>query len=384
MRAAAVPLLLLALALPPGAGAAPYTPASDGELVERLPLRLAGAERRQRAQLSATPTDLPLALQLAHAAIARARRDGDPRELGQAQAALAPWWRSAAAPASVRLLRASIRQSQHQFGPALQELQDLLDEAATPLPIQAQAELSRAALMQLRGRWPEAEAGCTRLTGSRYAALGPMVALHGRICLAELASLRGATAEAERELARLAGATGAPHAWIALLRAELAERRGSADAETLYRQALALAPEVYTRAAYADWLLAQRRWRDAAALLQDQQASDALRLRLAIAWQRGGDARAAAARGELAQRFAAAQERGADGVGHERELARFALDLQGDAPAALRHALANWVQQREPADALLLVRAAHAAGRPKAAAEVLALGLVDRRLETLR
>lgn len=42
--------------------------------------------------------------------------------------------------------------------------------------------------------------------------------------------------------------------------------------------------------------------------------------------------------------------------------------MRADAPGALALALAQWAQQKEPADAVLLWRAARAAGRPAAAA----------------
>lgn len=348
--------LLCCLALPAAADQ-PYTPASDTELVERLPKRLGAEQRRLRDQLGAAPTNLPLALQLAREAIARSRALGDPRELGLAQAALAPWWSQPAPPAPVRLLRATIAQSQHRFDAALADLDALLATPGTPAAVQAQAELNRAALLQLRGRLSEAQAGCQRLADLRS---DTGAALHGQVCLAELASLQGGGDAAAQELARLARQPGAPAAWIALLRAELAHRRGEPTAEALYRSALDLNNDVYTRAAYADWLLERQRWPEVVALLQGQASADALLLRLAIAWQRSGDtARAKPAVAELQARFEAAGLRG-DG-GHERELARFALDLRGDAKAALAHAEANWAQQREPADALLLARAREAA-----------------------
>ncbi|MDC6171289.1 hypothetical protein PO768_28130, partial [Paucibacter sp. XJ19-41] len=154
--------LLCCLALPAAADQ-PYTPASDTELVERLPKRLGAEQRRLRDQLGAAPANLPLALQLAREAIARSRALGDPRELGLAQAALAPWWSQAVPPAPVRLLRATIAQSQHRFDAALADLDALLATPGTSPTIQAQAELNRAALLQLRGRLSEAQAGCQRL-----------------------------------------------------------------------------------------------------------------------------------------------------------------------------------------------------------------------------
>jgi hypothetical protein len=58
-------------------------------------------------------------------------------------------------------------------------------------------------------------------------------------------------------------------------------------------------------------------------------------------------------------------------VVHRREQARFYLDVMGDAAAALQAAEANWGVQHEPADILLLLRAARAAGRASAAAPAL-------------
>jgi hypothetical protein len=68
----------------------------------------------------------------------------------------------------------------------------------------------------------------------------------------------------------------------------------------------------------------------------------------------------------MRDRIAAAAERG-DRI-HMREEARFALEVDGDAPRAVRIARDNWDLQKELADARLLVQAA-AAARDRAAAE---------------
>lgn len=54
--------------------------------------------------------------------IGRARASSDPRDLGRARAALGRWWADADVPVEVRVLRAVIRQSLHEFGPALEDL----------------------------------------------------------------------------------------------------------------------------------------------------------------------------------------------------------------------------------------------------------------------
>lgn len=358
------------------ATAAPYTPAADDEVVETLRQRPLDAQERaaqaQRQQARHQPNDLALALRVARNAIDRARLEGDPRELGQAQAALTPWWTQAEPPPAVRLMRATVLQSRHEFTAALADL-DRLVASAAPVELRAQAELTRASVLQVQGRYGDAADACERLLSTRYQALGAAAELPARVCLAELASLRGRPAEARTALDKLAAQARPQEAgWLALVRAELAERLGDdRQAEALYHEALAAAgdtADVYTLAAYADWLLGQQRSSDVAALLGSRPQADALLLRLACAWRQAGDSRAYEAANELKQRFEATRQRG--DTPHLREEAYAALRLQGDATRALRLALDNWAQQKEPADARLLAEAAQAAGRPEAALPV--------------
>jgi len=373
------------------ASAAPFVPTDADEVVERLPSRLvAPAEREgQRAlqrRRAAGPNALPVALQAARGALDRARRFGDPRELGQAQAALAPWWSLADPPPAVRLLRATVLQSQHRFDDALRDL-DVLATGA-PLELRAQAMLTRTEVLQVMGRWAEAQASCDLLGQPAFATLGAAVVTSARVCRAELASLRGSTAAAAADLATLS--RQAPDAglrrWVDLVRAELAERSGDPHAGDRYREALGDTPDLYTLAALSDWLLARDRPADVLPLLANREDADALLLRLAIARRRTGDPAAAATARLLADRFEATALR--QDTTHRREQARFELDVRGDATAALPHALANWQVQKEPADALLLVRAAAAAHQPDAAAPVWrfvqAQGYVDVRLAAAR
>ena len=369
-------LAAAAWASTPAQAAPLLQPSRDEEIVERLPLRLADAaaaraERQQRRLLLANPQQLPLALAQARAAIERSRRFGDPRELGQAQAALAPWWAQPAPPPPVQLLRAIILQSQHAFELALADLNALRAAGPQlPLGLLAQAELTRASLLQVQGRWTEAEQACEALAGPAFAALGEAVKRPADVCVAELMSLRGAEPQAEQRLQRLAReAAGSPDAaWVALVRAERAARRGEAGAGALFRAALAGRDDAYTLAAYADWLLAQGQPRQVLPLLEGRADADALLLRLAIAWRQLGDPRAEAASQQLAERFASALRRG--DASHAREQALHALHLKQDAAGALALAQRNWQAQKEPADALLLVQAARAAGRPEAAEPV--------------
>lgn len=347
-------LAALLLALPLAVSAVPFVPKDDAEIVQRLPYRMDAGERARRAALARDPAQLPLALAAARAALQRSHAHGDPRELGTAQAALAPWWGRADAPAEVVLLRSRVLQARHEFDAAQADLRGLLARPDLAPELRAQALLDAAALHQLRAELPQARALCEQLQ--------PLAATPATACLAELASLSGDATAAAQTLARLSpGRTVAP--WLALMRAELAERLGDeTGAPTLYRLALAGEDDVYTRAAFADWLLARNQAALALALIErspDAEA-DALLLRHVIALrQLGRDAAAPAAR--LRERLAAADRR--EPGRHAREQARFALDVDARPREALRLAQANWALQREPADALLLLRAALAAGR---------------------
>lgn len=382
-RAAALPVLL-ALMLAGSAAplhAAPFTPASDAEIVQRLPYRWDAATRLERAELARDPRQLPLALATARGALERARRNGDPRELGVAQAALAQWWAQPNPPPAVRLLRATVRQSQHEFGAALADLDVLVNDPATPLGVQAQAGLTRATVLQVTGRFADAQRACADLRAARYAALGPALSVAARACSAELRSLVGQPGPAAQELAALAREAPGDR-WLSLLRAELAQRMGDDKAAQTHFSAAATADaDVYTLAAYADWLLDRGRNREVLSLIHGPATqgsaepagatdapgrdADALLLRRAIALHQLRDPLAAAAASAMQARFDAARQRGESL--HAREEARLALDVLGQPARALQLAQDNWARQKEPADAVLLWRAARAAGQPAAA-----------------
>lgn len=373
--------LLLGIALTPAHAATLITPSQDQEVVEVLRERPLDAQERQwrrlRAQARAEPRNLTLALQVATQALSRARRDGDPRWLGQAEAALAPWWQQPQPPAAVRLLRAVILQTTHRFDAALQDLQALTGQE----PGNVQAWLTLAAVRQVTGRYDEAAAACQGLAqaGARW---------HAQACSADLSSLRGEGARASTELTQLA--TSAPPGlapWLSLVRAELAERMGQPEqASRLYQQAWLQGEDPYTLGAHADFLLDRGQPQEVIQRLKGQERNDALLLRLAEAQAATGD-RAATQRSvqTLRARFDAGRERG-DRV-HLREEARFTLRLLKRPRLALQLAQENWAVQKEPADARIYLEAAKAAGQPDAADPVRRFareaGWSDARLEGL-
>jgi len=348
------------------AGAAPHIPASGGQVLERLPGGLAPARRELqglRAALAAKPDDLTLATTLAQRYIEQSRRDGDPRYLGYAQAALAPWWSQPQPPSPVLVLRATLRQSTHQFGTALTDLDAVLKRDSG----NSQAWLTRATVQLITGDFAGARTSCMRL----YSRAPELVV---QACLSSVGSISGQAGASYERLRQtyLARSDSPPalRAWVATLLGEMAARLGRFDqAESHYREALALdASDSYLLGAYADFLLERGRAPEVIALLKDKTQADALLLRYAIALKNAKAAGAAQASAELAARFDAAMRR-RDSV-HQREQARFELALRGDTAAAVRLAKLNWAVQKEPADLRILAQTAAASKDPEAAAIV--------------
>jgi len=359
--------------------AAPFVPADPKEVLETLPVASAdpfSRELRQlRLALASDPRNLELATRAARRYIERARADADPRYLGYAQAALAPWW-NAGAPASVLVLRATIRQSLHDFPSALADLSAALEIE----PRNAQAWLTRAAIQQVRGAFGEAMESCRPL--ERLA--GELVAT---ACWAGAASASG-QAEASYErlrdaLARQRGASPGVRQWVLTSLAEMAEGQGrSRLAEAHFKEALAVAePDAYLKAAYADFLLDQGRDAEVVALLKSEIRADGLLLRLALAEAKLGLSRAAGHVDALEARFSAARLRG-DSL-HRREEARFTLHLLKQPHDALRLAQENWAVHRESWDARIYLEAALAAGS-SGAAQPVRDWLQDNRVQDVR
>lgn len=370
-------------------GAAPRVPASDDTIVERLPI-IAGwsrEERRLRQALAQRPRDEATAIAAAQAYLDLARTQGDARYAGYAMGALQAWDATAAAqtPPAVLVMRATVAQFLHDFDGA----EATLKSALARQPGNAQAWITLATILRVRGRYVESDAACRAL-----GRVGP--ALYGLACLAENAGLRGDHASARDTLSGLLAdpaLQGAQQAgtrqWLFTTLAEVEELAGRpVAAEGFYRQALQAAPSGYLLIAYSDYLLRLNRPAEVPALLAGEPRSDAVLLRLAIAAPRpAGTGGARKDLDELQARFDAAAQRPGNAEVHAREGALFALDVEGDARRALAFARANVRLQREPIDLLLLARAANAAHDEEARSELKALmqgtGLRDARIDAL-
>lgn len=341
--------LAFSLALP--GMAAPHRPATDTEIVARLPN---GEQLRQLAPLRDAvrerPDDASAAVALAQAYVRTAHLRDDPRLMGYALSTLEPWLSEARTTPEVLLLAADATQYLHQFDRAL----GYLDRSLARSP-SAQAQLMRADLLEVRGELPSARQACAHLA---------QLAAH-EIAIACLTSVASRTGELRRSFDTLSGLHAASKplpveidVWIRTILADMADRLGDGAAQgRLLQGALERASaDVKVKAAYADWLLGQGRSAEVVALLRDDEQYEGLLLRLAIAASAGGTDEGEARR--LAAQF---REREALAVGesrHLRERARFLLDVEHSPTLAARVALENWNIQREPADVRLLVRAA--------------------------
>jgi len=365
-----------AIAMLANAHAVPYIPANGNEVLEHLPSRNDPAQREikgLRAQLAANPQDLDVAIELSRRYISAWRDGGDPRYLGYAQAALGPWWTLARPPLAALVMRATLLQSTHQFPAALADLDAVVKED----PDNAQAWLTRATVLQVLGDYAQARSSCERLN---MRAPSLIVAT----CLASVDSVTGHAQQSYEQLATTLKASGSSdpdiRIWVSTLLAEMAVRRGDvAGAQKQFSEAFAAGtPDNYLLAAYADFLLDQHQPAKVVELLKSKTQIDSLLLRYALALKASGSQDTSKYIDMLTQRFTAATMRG-DTI-HQREQARYELELMDHPAQALIVAQQNWRIQKEPADTLLLLKSA-AAAKDKAAAGPVIDWVAKSRLE---
>ena len=374
----------LALLCALGAQAAPIVPVNDSDVIEVLPA-VSGSRadaRRLRKQLAQQPKEPALALAVAKRYLDQAHELGDPRFAGMAMSAIEGWTDEATMPDGILLMRANLQQYMHEFDASARSLQRLLARpSAQPRP---QAWLTLATVRRVQGRYADSDAACQQVEQAG-------AALHAQACKAENAALRGDADGARatfRQLLATPGQAAATQAWLTTSLAELEQRAGRASAaDAAFRSALKLDADVYATLSYADFLIEQKRPREALVVLKDQARSDAVVLRLAIAGTQAKAASAAADSAEMRERINLANQRPDAKVFHGREQAMFALFVEGRPEQALELARGNVAQQREPLDLLLLAQAARASGQTAALQEAQRLtkeiGLRDARVQAL-
>ncbi len=364
------------LAVPDAPYRAPYVPSNDDAILQQVPAASDPAVHKMailRAELNISPGSLRTAEQLAFAYLGFGRRLGDAHYAGYAEAVIAPWMARASPPVPALVLQATILQVRHEFDPA----RKLLEQALAHDPRNMQAWLTLATIETVQGDYANAARACAEIGRTRGLAVNAA-------CVANLREYQGQARQGIALLKQIdldaPGASSASGAWVQGLLAESFERLGDwTSAETHYRKALTFAPDDnFLLVAYADFLLDRNRPREVLTLLADHTQSDTAFLRLALAQAALKSPGASRYTWIMAARFEALKQRGSYYFG--REQARFALQLQHDPQAALTLAEQNWQVQHEPWDARVLLEAAQAAHRPRAAAPVLAF-LQQSRLE---
>lgn len=346
------------------AAAAPHIPASDGQVLERLPIKpsdpLTRELRQLRAELAARPSDQELAVRLARRYFDIASAEGDPRYIGYAEAVIRPWATEPDPPTPMLMTRALLLQWRHDFGPAMADLDKILARD----PNDASALMWRVALHLVQADYPRARADCDRAQAivSMLSAIACHAVIDGRTGKAR-AAYEAITSALLRHPAR----DSDQKQWMLTRLAELALAFGDkALAERHFREAMSAGgTDAFVLAEYADFLLDERRPAEVVAMLREWVRNDSLLLRLALAETALGTASAPERARTMEDRFAAAALR-RDTL-HQQEEARFELALKRNARRAVELAAENWKVQREPRDARILLEAALAAGRPEAA-----------------
>jgi hypothetical protein len=349
---ATVSLLMLLVTL--GAQAAPRTPSSDAEVLEKLPTRAADSTARElsslRAALVQAPTDEAAATALASRYFNLAMAQGDPRYIGYADAVVRRLPTARSAP--LLTLRGKLRQYRHDFAGGLNDF----DEALKQDPNYADAYAWRGALFLVKADYAAARQACDGL-----ARLERDVLAGGCLGLAQAYS--GQLDSGYQTLQNTLALSGFPdnQLWLLTRLGEVAAWRDQpAQAKAHYRAALALGrDDVYLLAAWTDFLLDAGQPAEVVKWLKPWEASDSLLLRLAEAETALQLPDAARHRQMMADRFAVARARG--DTTHRAEEARFELRLRQDAKTAVALASANYAVQREPRDARILLEAAIAA-----------------------
>ena len=314
------------------ADAAPFTPQSDSEVIERLPGRASDPAVKRvdslRKQLTARPNDAALRVDIARRYFEMAMAQGDPRYVGYASAALAPMApmaQSATASSGYWVVLGLIQQFSHDFEGALTSLA----KAGQLDPASAEPALWRAAIFMVQARYTEALAECERLKTLAEPAIGTGCRTYAQATTGQLEA-------AFQTLSNAVKATPqqAPELllWQYTRLAEMASRLDRFDiAEAYFKQALKIGiTDQFLLGAYSDFLLLRQRPAEVLGLLVDWERSDVLLLRLALAGRVAKDKRAADWAAQLRDRFQAAELRG-DRL-HEQEAARLNSTLKPTQP----------------------------------------------------
>ncbi len=352
--------LVVAILLPWAALAAdgPYTPTSDDEVLERLPVGLRSADlRRERAALADDPENLRDSVSMAWSYLETARSEGDARFLGYTQSILAPWWHLTSPPEDVRLARAAVFEITLELDRALAELDTVLSgnpDLATALAARREVCLERG---DIAGARKALEAGRAAMS-SREATLADAR------CDRWTGRLGEAVVSLEAILAEDGGGSVAErYATLALL-AELLMQQGRwDDAGARFAEMRRLGKrDVRVLALEAEFDLRRGRFEDVMERLKGETGHDGLAVRLLEAWNRRDAAdpaeaeRRAVLQRQVEKRLADRRARG--DASALPDALRYWLRVRLDPEKAVERAGELWAIRRTLDDARLILEAA--------------------------
>ncbi|MCL7942554.1 tetratricopeptide repeat protein [Marinobacter sp. ATCH36] len=287
--------------------------------------------------------------------IVQSRNTGDPRFLGYAEGLFQQW--PGEMTARLQVLRATMKQSLHQFDAARQDLDTVIADSDDPQQ-RNQARLLLANLELVQGNYKQAREHCTRLQET-------YPGLVSASCVAQVKARTGNAPDAYntlREQVRSANTrdvTG--RLWAEGTLGDIAAQLGKDETTDHWVAVLGVTPDdLYTRSQLADWHLEHGNKARVLELTEGYESVDSLAVIRAIALKRSGAPQADTLISDLRERFAEARWRGT--LLHQRDVARFQLDIEENPADALENAVNNWSDQREPLDTRLVLRASSAAG----------------------
>lgn len=364
------PLAILFLVLAGCTRAVPPASEPDPQQKQRAFLEAEVKALRPRAG------DDEVAKALAQTLIELGRLSSETAHRDDAERVIAPLAERTPPDPEALILRATIKQSRHDFAGALVDLQRALELA----PASAQGWLTLSVILGVRGDFAAAKRACRPLE-----MLSTRLAIAG--CEANIDGVSGNSSTAreslEKALAASPQASAPEKIWALVMIAEIAARQGDRPgAESAFARARALGlRDEYLLAAYSDYLLGLKKFEDVQKLLEHEANVEPLLLRLAIAEKHLRAATAEKHRAMLGAVHAQNRQRG--DLTHRREEARYYLELENNVPAALRAAKENFEVQREPADLQVLLESALAA-KDRTAAEPALKFLQSSQLEDAR
>lgn len=300
---------------------------------------------------AAPPSPQTMALEI-HRLISEARRTGDPRFLGYA-GRLFDQQAGQELTDKLLVLRGTLAQSLHHFDEARQDFKTVLKRSKAPAQ-RTQSLVTLANIEIVQGNYDLAQSFCEQLTeehpGLIAASTCAQVAARAGSAKAAYQRLMAATRSASRTSAQ-------EQLWAQGTLGDIAAQLGLRSAAVHWQRVLSQDPDdLYIRAQLADWYVRNEKPNLALTLTEGYEAVDNLAVIRAIAMRQANHPDAPALVSRLRERFDEALWRGS--MLHQRDLARFELDVEQQPKEALQYAMGNWESQREPLDTRLALRAA--------------------------